>query len=382
MKDLFMTFNAKKTALALACALVTATSAFAQTAPSVTLYGFLDLGLESNNDGALTKTMLQNYSTRFGLKGERSLSSDLTGMFQIETLVSPDDAKNQNTTTALGSAPTSGQLASRNSFIGLKSNTLGTFMAGNYDTPFKSLNAGGLVNTLNGNGDALEIIMHGKAPTTGINGKAGITLFGNVHTRQPNSFIYFSPKFSNIVVKALYSPDEGQTATSNAPTYSLSAEWNDGTYNFGVATQNKAVSGTAIYAMSANKVTMGAVMGSISGALAFTTLDNQATLAGNARKISNAMGTVNYTVAPWIFKVSYAQSSESFSGANDGITETALEAQYNLDKATFMYVGYSQINNSANAKGSYAGGNADNSPAASAYGVTPSALTFGMRYVF
>ena len=351
MKDLFMTFNAKKTALALACALVTATSAFAQTAPSVTLYGFLDLGLESNNDGALTKTMLQNYSTRFGLKGERSLSSDLTGMFQIETLVSPDDAKNQNTTTALGSAPASGQLASRNSFIGLKSNTLGTFMAGNYDTPFKSL-------------------------------KAGITLFGNVHTRQPNSFIYFSPKFSNIVVKALYSPDEGQTATSNAPTYSLSAEWNDGTYNFGVATQNKAVSGTAIYAMSANKVTMGAVMGSISGALAFTTLDNQATLAGNARKISNAMGTVNYTVAPWIFKVSYAQSSESFSGANDGITETALEAQYNLDKATFMYVGYSQINNSANAKGSYAGGNADNSPAASAYGVTPSALTFGMRYVF
>lgn len=374
-----MKFIARKSLLAIAAASTLASTAFAQTAPSVTLYGTLDLGIENANDGAFSKIMLQNYTSKFGIKGERSFGGDLSGMFQLETAVSPDDAKAQN----LGQ--TTGVLAARNSFVGLKSGSFGTFMAGTYDTPFKSLNAGGIVNTLGAEGDALEIIMHGKASATAINAPKGgtaTTIFGNVHTRQTNSLIYVSPKFADVVIKALYSPDEGQTATSNAPTYSLSAEWNNGTYNFGAATQQKSVSGTALYAMSATKVTMGAVMGQVSAALAFTTLDNQAPNAANARKTTNAMGTVNYTEGAWVFKLAYAQASESFSGAADGVTETSIEALYNLDKQTALYAGYTQLNNSAKAKGSYAGGNADNFPVAADYGVNPTATSFGIRYAF
>lgn len=374
-----MTFIARKSLLAIAAGMTLASGAFAQSAPSVTLYGTFDLGIESANDGALTKTMLQNYTSKFGIKGERNVSSDLSGIFQLETAVSPDDAKAQNT------PQTTGVLGARNSFVGLKSASMGTFMAGTYDTPFKSLNAGGLVNTLGGEGEALEIILHGKASTTAINapnGGSAATIFGNVHTRQANSLVYVSPKFADVVIKALYSPDEGQTATSNAPTYSLSAEWNNGTYNLGAATQQKALSGTALYAMSASKVTMGAVMGNFSAGLAFTTLDNQAASAANARRTTNAMGTVNYTEGPWNFKLAYAQASESKSGAADGVNETSLEALYNLDKQTALYAGYTQLSNGTNAKGSYAGGNADNFPVASGYGVTVSATTFGLRYSF
>ena len=66
-----MKMTAQKTAMALATGMLLATSAFAQTAPAVTLYGRLDVGVESANDGALTKSMLQNFGSRFGIKGER-----------------------------------------------------------------------------------------------------------------------------------------------------------------------------------------------------------------------------------------------------------------------------------------------------------------------
>ena len=104
-----MTMTAQKTAMALATGLLLASSAIAQTAPTVTLYGRIDLGLESVNDGALTKTMLQNYASRIGFKGERGFSGDLAGVFQVETGVAPDDTSQSKA------------FANRNSFVGLKS---------------------------------------------------------------------------------------------------------------------------------------------------------------------------------------------------------------------------------------------------------------------
>ena len=241
-----MKLIARKSLLAIAAASTLTSTAFAQTAP-VTLYGRLDVAVESANDGALTRTMLQNYASRFGIKGDRSFGSDLSGIFQIETAFSPEDGKAQN------QAGNTGFLASRNSFVGLKSNSFGTFLAGNYDTPLKSLDGGGLASTLWAEGDAMEVIIHGKG-TKAANG----TYFDNVHTRQTNNLVYISPKFADVVVKASYSPDEAQTATNNQPLYSVSGEWNNGTYNFGLAYQKKDVS-VATFGMSATKVTMGAI---------------------------------------------------------------------------------------------------------------------------
>ena len=203
-----MKFIARKSLLAIAVASTLASSAFAQTAPSVTLYGRMDLAVESANDGALTKTMLQNFASRFGIKGDRSFSKDLTGIFQVESAFSPEDGKAQN------QAGNSGFLASRNSFVGMKSASMGTFLVGNHDTPLKALDGGGLASTLWAEGDALEVIIHGKGTKTATLNK---DLFDNVHTRQTNNLVYISPKFSDIVVKASYSPDEGQTTTNNQP---------------------------------------------------------------------------------------------------------------------------------------------------------------------
>ena len=362
----------QKTAMALASGLLLATSAFAQTAPAVTLYGRLDVGLESANDGALTKTMLQNYASRFGIKGERGISSDLTGVFQVESAFAIEDGKAQN------QAGNSGFLASRNSFVGIKSNSMGTFLVGNYDTPLKSLDAGGYAGTLYGEGEAMEIIIHGTASAVTL----GKTLFVKVHTRQPNNLVYISPKFADMVVKASYSPDEGQTTTKNQPLYAASLEWNNGTYNAGIATQSTAVSDQP-FGMTATKFTVGAKMGDLNGAIVVSNLDNQATTAANARKTTNTLFVVNYVAGAMTYKFNYGMSSESnsFAATNqDDLTMMALEAAYSLDKSTTLYGSYAQVTNNARSKGSFNG--ADNFPATTVAGNDPTAITFGIRYNF
>ena len=357
--------TAQKTAMALATGLLLASSAIAQTAPTVTLYGRIDLGLESVNDGTLTKTMLQNYASRIGFKGERGFSGDLAGVFQVETGVAPDDTSQSKA------------FANRNSFVGLKSKSMGTFLVGTYDTPLKSLDAGGYAGTLYGEGEAMEVIIHGKGTRTAV----GSSLFDNVHTRQTNNLVYLSPKFADMVVKASYSPDEGQSATTNQPLYAASLEWNNGTYNAGIATQSKAVSDKA-FGMTATKFTLGAKMNTLSGAIVFSTLENQAPIASNVRKTSNTLFVVNYVDGAMTYKFNYGMSGESASNAADDLTMMALEAAYALDKQTILYGSYAQITNNTKARGTFVG--ADNFPsiAATAAGSDPTAITFGLRYNF
>ncbi len=364
-----MKINSSKTVIAMAASMalgaaLVAAPAFAQTAaavvaPSVTIYGRIDMGVESANDGALTRTMFQNFASRLGFKGERGFNSDLSGMFQVETGIAPDDTGNSKT------------FASRNSYVGLKSHSMGSVLIGTHDMPLKSLE--GTANQLWGEGDAMEVIIHGKGT------KTSGTNFDNVHTRQTNVLLYQSPKFSNIVIKAAYSPDEAQTTTKNQSLYSLSAEYNDGTYNAGIATQSKDKSDQA-FAMSATKITLGAKMGDFIGGAAFSMLDNNATLASAARKTTNSLFTIGYIMGATTLKFNYGSSGESASGAADDLTMTAFEVNYALDKQTNVYASYAQIANNKNAKGAFVG--ADNFPATGAAGNDPTALTLGVRYSF
>ena len=365
-----MKMTAQKTALALATGMLLATSAFAQTAPAVTLYGRLDVGVESANDGALTKTMLQNFSSRFGIKGERGFSKDLSGVFQVETNFRPDDNTGADA------------LANRNSFVGLKSASFGTLLMGNHDTPLKSLDAGGYAGTLYGEGEAMEVIIHGKGTAalvpTAVN-------FGNVHTRQKNNLVYISPKFADMVVKASYAPDEGKSATQDIPLYSASLEWNNGTYNAGIATQTvgataAATATAARHGMTATKFSVGAKMDNLSGAIVVSSLDNQAFLVTDVRKTTNTLFVVNYVDGAMTYKFNYGMSGESASNAQDDLTMMALEAAYALDKQTIIYGSYAQITNGVKGKGELVG--SDSKVKAAAAGNNPTAITFGIRYNF
>ncbi len=362
-------FNKTALSLAVAAAMLPAVS-FAQTATpvaGVTLYGTLEMALESNSDGTTSRTALQNFSSNFGIKGERQVSGDLSGIFQIETGIAPDDTTQSKT------------LANRNSFIGFKSVSMGTLIIGTNDMPLKDLK--GTTKIMLGEGEAMETIVHGRGTSQSV----GSAVFGQVHTRKTNLVEYISPKFSNFVAKFAYSPDEvAPAATATVPAYSQpmtggSVEYNDGMWNAGLAFQSqdnyiKPTSTTSGQALQATKLTLGAQMGDWKAGLAFSTIDNNA-----GKKTNNWMISGAYAMGPMVFKGNYGASSESASGAADDLTLTGVEVDYALDKSITLYGAYSQITNSKNAKGYYT--QSDNFPGAAA-GKNPTAFNLGVQFKF
>jgi predicted porin len=381
----------RKNTLALAALLaiggtVLSTSASAQTAvavpSSVTVYGRLDLALEANSNGSTNRTAIQNFSSRLGFKGDKAFSGDLKGIFQLETGVAPDDSGN----TSNGADPSktfSKPLGSRNSFVGLSSASMGSLIVGNNDMPLKSME--GTAIALWGEGDLQELIIHGKGSKTATS-TSGVGAFDNIHTRKTNVLVYTSPKFADVVAKLAYSPDEASVAAAaGVPAYAknmigASLYWDNGTFNAGYAYQSldNAIVPTATtsgYTLTGNKATVGMKMSNWSAGVAMSTIDN-----GNTKKTNNWIISGAYIMGQTTLKASYGASSESASGASDDLTATAIEADYAMDKDFTLYTYYAVINNSKNARGTFAA--ADNFFPVVKAGDTPTALGFGIRYNF
>lgn len=341
-----------------AAALLSLAGAASAQSTEFTWYGRIDMALESTNDGAVSRLMGSNFASRLGIKGEHKLNDGLSAIFQVETGVAPDDTANSKT------------FASRNSYVGLKTASAGTVLFGTYDMPLKTLE--GTSGGLWGQGDLHEILLHGKGTAAAV----GAT-FKNVHTRQKNVLNYTSPKLGNAVVaKLAYSPDEAKTTTQDKTVLGASVEYNDGTFNGGLAMENQKDAVAVGKAMKATKATLGAAMGPFSAGVGFSTLDNS-----SGKKTSNVVLTGAYALdASVLFKASFGKSGESSSGAADGVKGIALEADYIMDKQVTFYTYVTKLSNDTNGKGTLVA--SDNFPAVSAAGKDPRALGVGVRYSF
>jgi predicted porin len=325
----------------------------------ITIYGRLDVGVESHNDGDVKRTAVQNFSSRLGFRGERKFNDSLSGIMQIETGIAPDDNAN------------SGTFASRNSYVGLKSQTAGAVIVGKYDMPFKSLDGGGTASQLWGNADAAEIILNGKG--TGRVIKDNIY---NLHTRQTNVLQYWSPKFSNISVKLAYSPDEvnGAAGTTKSTNLGGSIEFDDGTWNAGIAMEKQSNKTAVGQDLSGTKATAGYKFEQGAVGIGYSTINN-----GAGKKTKNWIVTGAYNVGPTILKANYGMSSESATGANDDVKMFGFELDYPIDKFTTVYTYYTKISNGDKAKARFEAPDTKYSPAA---GKSPSAIGVGIRYNF
>jgi predicted porin len=323
----------------------------------ITIYGKLELVGEDSDDGKVSRRVVQNITSRIGFRGVRKITDDLSGIMQIETGVAPDDSAN------------SGALASRNSYAGLRSQRFGSIIAGKYDMPFKSME--GTASQLWGSAEAMEVIIHGKG--TGI--AAGAT-WANLHTRQTNVIQYWSPKFNDIGIKLGYSPDEvnGATGTIKKPVYGASIEFNNGTWNLGLATETKQNNTAQDKDMNGVKLTAGMKFGAGSVGLAYSQLDNDA-----GKKTDNWLVTGSYKLGPTILKANYGISSETANGANDGVKMLGVELDYPLDKYTTVFGYFTTIDNEAKGRGRFEAGDNKYSPVA---GEDPSIFGLGIRYNF
>ncbi|OBX65385.1 hypothetical protein A9299_08875 [Moraxella osloensis] len=116
----------KKIAIASAIALASITAAHA--APTVYGKAFLTLDYVSTDYDAANKTdedtfKLTSNQSRIGFKGDDDLTDTTKLIYQLEYQINPDDD--------------SQQFRSRNTYVGLAHNTLGTVLAGRHDTPLR-----------------------------------------------------------------------------------------------------------------------------------------------------------------------------------------------------------------------------------------------------
>ena len=170
-------------ALAIASAMTVPALAYADA----TVYGMARLSVDMVNDGAATTSASTNRlvsnNSRIGVKGSEDLGGGLSAIWQMEATVALD-AGTDNTTT--NTQKTS--LFNRNTFLGLKSNDMGTLVLGLNDAPYKTSTR------------KLDVFIDTVAADN--RGLAGVALMGGGSTghdaRRANSITYTSPSMSGM----------------------------------------------------------------------------------------------------------------------------------------------------------------------------------------
>lgn len=161
------------------------------TAPgtAVSTLGVAPTGIDIDS-----KTLMEASDSWFGFRGSEKLNKDWTVIWQIEGNVALDNG--------------TGTIAGRNTHIGIVG-PLGTLRLGKIDTVYKSI------------GDTLSFLGVGPRNHVSHNNmisKAGFgtNIASSFHLRRDNSIRYESPKWHDVQLHALYSPDEAKTDTRDA----------------------------------------------------------------------------------------------------------------------------------------------------------------------
>lgn len=189
----------QKKLIALAIASLAGSSAFAQS--NVTVYGlayasydFINVSGSNAGRGAPDYNRVTSNASRLGFKGAEDLGNGLSAVFQYETKINLDSGDGG---TLFGSA--------RDSFVGLKSNDLGTVKLGYFSGPNRSLLS------------KVDVVAYseGVGDNTAILGKLGGRgkYFDDRYT---NSIAYVSPKFSGFEATVQYQANENKDDTAGA----------------------------------------------------------------------------------------------------------------------------------------------------------------------
>jgi len=166
--------NRKLLALSLAAALVApAAASAADSAPSVQVYGRLHVSAGMLDNGDNSQSNVSSNASRLGVKGEQNLGQ-VAAIYQIESAINADEGNTQ--------------LATRNTFLGLKS-AYGTVRVGRFDSPVKEIISGiDLFGDAVGDFDSIS-----KAPYR-----------RHFDNRENNAIGYTSPSFGGVTLNLQY----------------------------------------------------------------------------------------------------------------------------------------------------------------------------------
>ena len=348
--------------IALAVAGLVSAPAFAQS--NVTIYGVIDVGVESvkysDSVGNLTRMFTSgNTTNRIGFKGSENLGNGLKANFVLESQPYPD----------IGTAGAS--FWHRTSTVGLSSSSWGSVNLGSQYTPWFSARA------------ANDIFY-----TAGVGSNYTVTEAQN--TRMSNSIRYDSISMNGLTVSAMYGfgqaggydTQEGNTAANKnvGQDTGLNLAYANGPlvlrygYDHYKAAQgpdvvNKANTINGSYDFKVVKLVAG--WATRKNDTSPATIDNKSWYIGGVMPI----GGKDHIKAE--YSALKDDTATSATGSKD-LKMFALGYEHFMSKRTTLYATYSKITNDQGAKGTFLSDNA----VAVAAGFDPSAFQVGLKHSF
>ena len=330
----------KKIALVSAIALASITAAHA--APTV--YGKVLLTGEytdvddktaANKDTSTTK-LVSNYS-RIGFKGEDDLTDTTKLVYQLEYGIDVDADTNGK-----------GQFYSRNTYIGLAHNTMGTLLAGRHDTPFKLAKGGvdvfndydnvGLGKLMLGENRVNNVIAY-KSPTLV---GTPVTFLGAVSLDECSQNDDDKCLVTAAVPATGTTPAKPAVYRDKKNAYSAMVNYDQNGVYIGLGYDNSVygndTSGWRLAgSLDMGKMNMvdGLTLGALYQDYDFNTDDNeQSWLLSGKYKVG---------ATPWAVKAQYIDTSNQSGVKDNDATEVALGAEYSFNKATKGHLYAAQI---------------------------------------
>ncbi|MES2934930.1 MAG: porin [Pseudomonadota bacterium] len=370
----------KKSLLALAVLGAFAGVASAQS--SVTVYGIVDLGFDSTDNGAAAGSVNGIKSggqsaSRIGFKGTEDLGGGLNALFQLEATIAADTGSTFSTPAAAGAGPNNGVSQSAGGFnriatVGLQSNAFGTVNLGRQTSVIKDA-----YDVVDPFGDGGTI-----APISAIffNGALNSD-FGRIS----NAAKYSTPSFGGFKASAAYGFGETAGDTGANSNYGLGLGYANGPLNIQFAYHNQdrsTVANPAVQTTENELMFLGGTYNfgvvKLHGAYADTKLETFGPAAETKYRNYLIGVSVPLGAAGNLF-ASYSVN-DNRTTANADAQRAAIMYTYDLSKRTNLYTGYSHTSNDS---GSSIGlGAITGSAAAGAAGESASAFNVGIRHKF
>jgi len=331
----------KKTILSLAIAAGMAASgaAFAEA----TVYGLLNLSIDSPDTGADTDSMtMKSQTSAIGIKGSEDLGDGMKAFYKVEFQIDPDERANN--------------ITDRDQYIGLKGG-MGTVKFGTASSNYKQ--KGSSVDpmyrtSLEGRGAlAMQSGLHGGA--------------GRWGGRMTDMLQYSSPKMGGMQLVVNTTFDDANTSGAGAgatdidETMGVGFRYEAKSYSLYVdmidVADESAATPDVVVSESATKIGGTFEAGPVKIGLQ---LEQTEDLLGNDYSMLSADYSIDNNNSVY---VSFGQMAESAAG-NDGSSSYALMYNHKMSKKTNVYVGY--------------GDRSDDNAASQGYSV----MTAGMRIKF
>lgn len=371
-------FTQQKKLIVVALAAVTfSASALAETA-NVSFYGAVDMAYGITNNGAVSVSQISSQVTKLGFKGSEGLDDGLAAIWQIEQQIDIDSAGTGQSTK--------NTLASRNSFVGLKSDSMGTVLLGRHDTPYKIATR------------KLDLFADQLADNRSLMGGGAAANKAGLHdARLTDEVVYLSQKMNGFSAAAAYAAG-AETATTAAQikgsAWSLAGMYDQGPFYGSLAYQkfNYGTAGTGQFALAAPLAAGDSLKAwKLGGSYKMDAFQ----LNGVYEKTTSSVGGLDtlgrtnwhlggiYNFGNNDVKLAYTRAGKTNNVANSEANQVSLGYDHNLSKRTTIYAQYTKLSNKAAASfgltnaGSTAGG-----AAASAAGVSPYGFGLGMKHTF